>query len=409
MFFKNTLTLIIGSVAGQAFPIILSPVLTRLYDPSEFGSFAIFFGIVSILVITATARYELAVLLPKKNKNAYGILYLTFISLVITCTIFHIVFFVIQECFTNFEISLKLIAPSILLMGSYQALYCWFNRQESYKNLAIAKFLQNFCMILFQISYVLLLPYSQSDGLVYGFIFGQLVSFLYLAIIIRAKYSVAISLSRLKRLALLYKNFPKFLIFSHTLNSLSRQLPIFSFSYLYGALFSGYYLLLQRVIGSPVSVVGSSIGDVFTQKASKNYALHGECHGIYLSTLRNLIFISAIPFVIFFFLAPMLFPLIFGEKWSDAGYYAQILTPMFFMQFVTSPLSNMFQISNKQKQDMNWNVALFLALSGSILLGFYLNDFSFMLHIFSVSYTIMYGLCGWMTYKYSRGSRKVLI
>lgn len=405
MFLKNTLTLIFGSVAGQAFPIILSPVLTRLYDPSEFGSFAIFFGIVSILVIAGTARYELAVLLPKKNKNAFGVLNLTFISLAITCAIFHLIFFIIQECFSNFEILLKLIAPSIFLMGSYQALYCWFNRQESYKNLAIAKFLQNFCMIFFQISYVLLLPYSKSDGLVYGFIFGQFVSFLYLAIIMRAKYSVAISLSRLKRLALLYKNFPKFLIFSHTLNSLSRQLPIFSFTYLYGALFSGYYLLLQRVIGSPVSVVGSSIGDVFTQKASKNYALHGECHAVYLSTLKNLIFISAIPFIIFFFSAPVIFPLIFGEKWSDAGYYAQILTPMFFMQFVTSPLSNMFQISNKQKQDMNWNMALFLALSGSILLGFYLNDFTLMLYIFSMSYTIMYGLCGWMTYRYSRGSK----
>ena len=64
---KNIATLVTGTMIAQAIPIAISPILTRLYTPAEFGSFALYMSIVSILVVIATARYELAIVLPKKK------------------------------------------------------------------------------------------------------------------------------------------------------------------------------------------------------------------------------------------------------------------------------------------------------------------------------------------------------
>ena len=80
-FTKNVLTLMTGTSIAQAIPIAITPILTRIYSPNEFGLFALYMSIVSVVVIMATGRYELAIVLPKNNEDAANIVAL---SLVIT-------------------------------------------------------------------------------------------------------------------------------------------------------------------------------------------------------------------------------------------------------------------------------------------------------------------------------------
>ena len=49
------------------------PVITRLYGPEAFGFLALFTSITSILGVIARIRYELAVMLPKTDKEASGL------------------------------------------------------------------------------------------------------------------------------------------------------------------------------------------------------------------------------------------------------------------------------------------------------------------------------------------------
>jgi len=63
-FKKNVLTLMAGTTIAQAIPIAISPILTRLYTPEEFGLFALFLAIVSIFGVVATMRYEMAIVQP---------------------------------------------------------------------------------------------------------------------------------------------------------------------------------------------------------------------------------------------------------------------------------------------------------------------------------------------------------
>ena len=76
-FTRNVLTLMTGTTIAQAIPIAISPILTRLYTPEDFGVFALYIGIVAILSVFATGKYELAIMMPKDNQEAFSILLLS--------------------------------------------------------------------------------------------------------------------------------------------------------------------------------------------------------------------------------------------------------------------------------------------------------------------------------------------
>ena len=82
-FLRNVLTLLSGTVLAQAIPIILSPVLSRIYTPEEFGIFAIFSSFAAAFAAIATFRYELAIMLPEKESSAVNLLRLSFIITVL--------------------------------------------------------------------------------------------------------------------------------------------------------------------------------------------------------------------------------------------------------------------------------------------------------------------------------------
>ena len=68
-FSRNVLTLMTGTTIAQAIPIAISPILTRMYSPEEFGVLALFVALASIFGSMSTGRYALAILLPKDNKE----------------------------------------------------------------------------------------------------------------------------------------------------------------------------------------------------------------------------------------------------------------------------------------------------------------------------------------------------
>ena len=71
------MALLAGSTAtAQAFIVLLSPVLTRLYGPREFGVFGMFTAGVLLLNTIDSARYEIAIPLPREEEKAEQLLVL---------------------------------------------------------------------------------------------------------------------------------------------------------------------------------------------------------------------------------------------------------------------------------------------------------------------------------------------
>lgn len=410
IFSKNILTLITGTALAQAIPIAIAPILTRLYTPEDFGGFALYIAISSIVAVAATGRYELAIMLPKKDSDASGLVVVSIaVSFIISLLILITVFLfdkIITLVLWNPEINcwLYFVPLSVLLTGIYQSLTYWNNRKKYYKRLAINRIIQNSAM---SCSHVIAgIIGLGSGGLISGTIFGQGVATLALGILLwKEDKTIITATTSLKKLALSrrYINFPKYLVFSHMLNSASFQSPNLLLNVLFNSLTAGYYMLTRRVISVPISIVARAIGDVFRQEASHDFAHKGQCVEVYKKTLKRLVLIAIIPFLVFFFIAPDLFAFVFGEPWRVAGKYAQILTPMVFMQFVTSPLSLMFMVAEKQRFDLIWQVLLFVMTSSSLVIGYIFDSVTYALIMFSFSYSFMYLIGGVMSAIFARG------
>jgi len=72
-FNRNVLTLLTGTTIAQALPIAISPILTRIYTPEDFGVFALFISISAIFAAIVNGKYELAIVVPEKDEDAYNI------------------------------------------------------------------------------------------------------------------------------------------------------------------------------------------------------------------------------------------------------------------------------------------------------------------------------------------------
>jgi O-antigen/teichoic acid export membrane protein len=403
-----------GTGLAQAIPIAISPILTRLYTPEEFGMFGMYLAIVAILTVAATGRYELAILLPKNDKDAINILVLSILLSALFSLLLLIVVIAFGEkialIFGEPSLSkwLLWVPVSVLLVGAYQSLNYWSNRKAHYKRLAISRTLQSAGASTMQVS----AGYFNVGalGLIAGQVAGQIVSSSILAhqIIKEDNQKIKqVSKKRMRVLVKKYKNFPKFLIAAHGFNTGSSQIPIMLLTAFFNSSAAGFYMLTQRVMGVPTTLIAGAIGDVFRQEASQAYRTTGNCRKIYTNTLKKLLLLSLLPGVIFFFVAPDLFEFVFGESWRVAGVYAQILTPVFFLRFVTSPLSAMFMIAEKQKLDLMWQIGLFFLTTMSLVLGYYSNSVYLAMSLFSASYSLMFLINVVLSFSLTVSSKKV--
>jgi O-antigen/teichoic acid export membrane protein len=393
--------------------IAASPILTRVYSPENFNIFGLYLGISAILGAVTTGRYEMAILLPKKDNDAVNVLGLSIlVSMIVSSLIF--LFLVIIK-FSNKSILehtvlgsfIFLIPLSTLILGIYSSLNYWNNRRKNYNILSSGRIIYSLLVVL--ITIMLGFTILINGGLIFGTILGQGLAAIFLIsiIIIREKsYLKKINYTKIRLLSKRYFKFPKFLIAGHLMNTSSSQLPLILFSSYFISPVGGFFLLTQRVISLPISIISSSIGDVFRQQASLDYAQNKNCTELYLSTFRKLVFISIIPFIAFYFSAPILFETVFGESWRKSGEFAQILVPMFFLQFVTSPLSNMFIIAEKQELDLLWQLFLFMSVLLSLSLGIFIFKDEFIaVALFSFSYSISYIVNFFMTLSFSKGKK----
>ncbi len=353
-FSRNVLTLMTGTTIAQAIPIAISPILTRLYTPEDFGIFALYISIALLFATTATGRYELAIMLPRKESDSANILFLSLlITLVITLlTLFIVLFFnqEITDILGNQEISswLYFIPFTVFFMGLYQSLNYWSNRKKEYKRLAISRVVQsgvtggaNLGMGGLQFG---------ASGLIVGNIIGQSLSTFYLFRHVYKEDSRLIKLfNRLKIVALLKKykklpllNLPNVLIDNFRLSGINILIAKF-----FTTATLGQFALAWKMVQTPMSVIGKSLSQVFFQKIAS--VKRHELYGIIKKFIVKASLVALPIFLVIYFFSVDIFSFVFGENWSLAGESASIMSPWLFLNFLTSPLSQIFIILNRQE------------------------------------------------------------
>jgi len=97
-FSRNILTLMTGTSIAQAIPVAISPILTRMYTPEDFGTLALFVAITGVFSVIASGRYELALMLPSKDEDVMNIFALgLMIILLVSLGLFFFIFFFVDH------------------------------------------------------------------------------------------------------------------------------------------------------------------------------------------------------------------------------------------------------------------------------------------------------------------------
>ena len=409
-FGRNVLVMFGGTTLAQIISILSAPILTRLYSPAAFGMYALFLAITTMMINIASAKYEMAIILPEKDEDGIGLLALSCL-LALGLSLLLMVVVVgfggqIAKLLGNPAIApwLYFVPIMVFLGGTYNALNYWNNRRKQYKRLAANRVLRTASGSAANLGMGLK---NVEGGLILGAIAGQAITtFMFSWRVWREDKALLLTTTwrSTRQNAIRYKNFPKFLVPSGLVESAASQLPAILISSFFGIATLGFFSLALRMVGLPMGLIAESIRDVFRQKASEDYAKHGNCTTIFNQTFRRLLILSVLPFGAIIFFGPLLFQFVFGPQWRVAGEFSQIMAVTFFLRFVSSPLSSMFYIAEKQKWDLVIQSTLFVIIVVSLVGLSRLGAGAKMaVAAYSAIYSVKYLLELYLSYRFSQG------
>jgi lipopolysaccharide exporter len=367
-FISHVLTLITGNGLAQVVNVVGTLLLARLFAPDAFGSLALFITIVSFFSVLGGARYELAIMLPESDAESANILLLAVVTVcgitgaaLALVALFHSA---VGQLLGDPRMGLWLwTAPiAVFVNALYSVLCVWFGRMKRFHTLATVRVLQSIAIILSQL--VLLIMRPGGLALVGGWVIGQTIGtallvfqlFYYDGKFILEARDWGVVRDCIKR----YKNFPIYKAPYSFVGNASSQL-IFVILRIFSTLnIVGFYSMAARAVYLPVTLIASSMNDVFYQKAATELKT-GRLEAFVTRLLRIQVVLAAPWLVLAAFDSKLVFGLILGPKWVPAANYAAVLASAGFLYFLTSWLDRLFDISGHQK------LSLILEFVGNLL------------------------------------------
>lgn len=373
-FIKNSVTLITGTVIAQIIPILLQPILRRIYEPTDFGLFAVYSTLLGVIVSIGTLKYENTVMLPRKDEDAAnlvaGSILIAFLIAVLTGTIFLLFGDQIVSFFElNRGISkwLLLLPLSVFVFSAFQAMNYWLIRKKAYKVSSLNKVVRRGTEGGVQWSLGMIGP---RFGLIVGNIAGDLINFLTGILQLSRTGFKFNAIKKVKMIALMkrYKDFPLYSTIPTLLNTLSATMPVLIINKMYGAEVTGFFDLSRMCMALPLALISVSISQVLYQNLSEKIRDKQTIMPLIIKTSKTLGLISIAMVVGGYFLSVPVFKFIFGERWELSGVMTQILIAAYGLKFIVSPLSITFNALEKISLSSIWQVLYFIGISSLFFL-----------------------------------------
>jgi lipopolysaccharide exporter len=404
-FSRNILTLLTGSSISQIIPIVISPLLTRIYTPEDFGLLAIFTSITGVLSVISCGRYELAIMLPKTKAEATAVAFLSLIISLFFCIILLILALYFGPYFStllnNEEIQTWLIYVPffVFLFSLYQILNYWNNKQLEYKVMSFALVGQSSG----QASSNLLLGLLnvKPGGLFFSLFIGKFISILILFCNSYKQFELSlVNRKSLKQVLISYSDFPLKSSWSIFFNLMSNQLPLVLIGGMFGVHVLGMYAIVLRVLNTPLMFIGKAFSQVFYQESQNQES--NKLQIFYKSMANKLFKLILIPMLLLFLLSEDFFSIIFGQEWREAGVIVKYFIVFFSIRFVFSPLSTLFLTKRKLNLEIIFNIIFFITQISSLYVGNYLGSYYYSFLLMGISGSVMFIILGIILYKISK-------
>lgn len=364
-FWQHVITVLTGSVAAQALPLLAAPLITRLCTPEDLGAFSVWLGVIAIASVVATLRLETAMILDHgsaEQQTCFSVVayFATMLALVITLFALIARASGIPQALNMSWFGLLSIGVGMWLTAYMQTILAYATSYRAFGNAALAKVWGAGAIALGQLG--LLFAGMGGVALMAGQIFGLaigLTAAIHLLSPPRASIATKPTDSQWTYLKK-HHAFWQFALPADLLSAAASQLPLFLIGAKHGVLAAGLFALTRRVLAAPVSLLAASVLEVFKRESVHDFQTLGNCKKAYQHTFKALFLLGCGPTLFIFMFATDLFAWVFGEPWRAAGEFARILAPLYFLNFIASPLSYVFYVVGKQKFELIWQVALLI-------------------------------------------------
>jgi O-antigen/teichoic acid export membrane protein len=409
--FRRTAALGGGTAVGGALVVAVSPVLTRLYDVDDFGTYGLLVGLVALFSVIAGLRYESAVLGASSHLEARSLAWVASATSVgvgalagITAMLlssFGILGFGAAPRWSSF-----LVAAMVTLYTVALAYRMVLLRADRFGSASISTSLQGAGRAAGQAGLGLFT--SRWWGLLVGDLCGRAVAAARNVWVARRALA---DLPRprkadLRAVMAKYGDFARLSAPSALINTATTSAPIFIIAGLFGTVEAGLFALVQRCVAIPAGLLGASLADAMHAELAERASEDPSTIRALLLRVAGTLVLAGLPFAVLAVAwGPELFGVVFGPQWEASGRYAAIIAPWVLVQLTVSPLSRVvFVLSGQRLQllydatafvsfcaigfvahGLDWSVELMLGtLSGTATVG-YLIYFALLLRLASKS------------------------
>jgi O-antigen/teichoic acid export membrane protein len=363
-FARNVAVLASGTAAGQTLMALAYLILVRLYDPADFGLFAVFGALNMTILAVATWRYELAVVLARTEAEAVNLMAVALSLALVTSLLAGGILVAGGETLLGFVGAAEL-APLVWLLplasisGSTAMVFGNFgNRGRDYALLSWSQIWRSGGVAGAQVVFGLLR--LGVPGLILGQIFGSLMGTLALVRQYRGRYAEMLGMvdwSEMRRLAREHADFPRYNAPSALLLSLSVSMPSILLAFFFGPAVAGLYWFAYRLLEMPITLIGRATRRVFFAEAAERHRNGRPLSRLYLLASLALAGVALPPVVVVAAFGQPLFELAFGPEWREAGLYASWMMVWWLFRFAAVPSHMLAPVLGLQKQFLILQVA----------------------------------------------------
>lgn len=327
---RASLTLAAGGALAQALPLLLGPLLTRLFTPAEFGVYHLFAAVAANLAVVACGRYEFALPLAADDAEAHALRRLALHLLAATTALAALG--AVAWALAGAGAWVAWLPLAVAAAGAASLATLWATRMQRFRALAAARVLQYGGAALAQAA-----AGWAGAGLT-GLIAAPIVAALLATAVLRLPWRGAPAGSpRLRDVARRHRAFPLLNTPHAFAGALQDTLSLALVAAVLGPAAAGFWGLALRYLKAPATLVGGAVSQALYPKLAAAGGSAEARHAV--RQVMALLALLALPLVLALWAAgPWAFEALFGAGWRDAGVLARALALYIGLHFVASPL-----------------------------------------------------------------------
>lgn len=371
-------TLAAGTAVSQLIAFAVAPLLGRLYAPADFGLLGVFVSVAAMAAVIVTLRLDLAVVVPKSDEDAMDVVGVGVLATAAMVTVAAVLVLVGGDLLGRL-LGEPDVAPLLALLplylgasGVFQMLNYWSTRTGHFLRLSVTELGRATGVAGVQLAGGYLR--SGSIGLALGQVLGLVVGACSLVARV-ARSDPALLRRRLDVPAVgaVLREFKSFVVFGTPqalVNAINQGLPAFVLTLSFDASVAGHYLMAQRLLAAPISLVGRSTRQVLYPQLSRALAA-GPATALRLALRATglLALASLVPVVLVTSAGPAVFQFVLGGEWRLAGEFSRFLVLWLAVAFVNIPSVSLVPLLEMQRWHAGYEVVYLVARLGALLVG----------------------------------------